>query len=80
MLRAGHPFALFARGGSVWRKRCVSSLRSLYRSLSFAPLGLALISIHAPRLTPWAAFLRRFAAALLSAAPPGLFFLWFRAQ
>jgi hypothetical protein len=29
---------------------------------SFAPLGLAGVSHPRPRLTPWAAFLRRFAA------------------
>jgi hypothetical protein len=39
----------------------------MYEAESFAPLGLYLPSLVADRrLVPWAAFLRRFAASLIS--------------
>jgi hypothetical protein len=37
-------------------------LRRQRRGSSFAPLGLVRFFTHSPRLAPWAAFLRRFAA------------------
>ena len=43
----------------------VPSLWSLCRVVSFAPSGLAQIPAFHPRLTPWAAFFRRFAAGHL---------------
>jgi len=39
----------------------------MYEAESFAPLGLLLFSEY-QRLAPWAAFLRRFAAFLVSAS------------
>jgi len=40
----------------------------MYEAESFAPLGLSFL-VADPRLAPWAAFLRRFAASL----NPGLY-------
>jgi len=45
--------------------------RCLCRSFSFAPSGLVLVFGLDPRLTPWAAFFRRFAADGFSRAPDG---------
>ena len=41
----------------------MSFVRSLDRSFSFAPSGLDCVPLKYPRLAPWAAFFRRFAAA-----------------
>ena len=40
----------------------LQGLKSLRENYSFAPLGLAYVPLAHPRLAPWAAFLRRFAA------------------
>jgi hypothetical protein len=40
----------------------IAALKCVRESWSFTPLGLIRLSHFYPRLTPWAAFLRRFAA------------------
>jgi hypothetical protein len=64
--RLAHPFALVAKGGSCAEEQ-VSSLRNSVHPLTFAP-----------DLRPFGKLMP--GSGLLSAAPPGLFFLRFRAQ
>jgi hypothetical protein len=45
------------RSGAV-----IAALKCVPENWSFAPLGLMRLAHFYPRLTPWAAFLRRFAA------------------
>jgi hypothetical protein len=45
------------RSGAV-----IAALKCVPENWSFAPLGLMRLAPFYPRLTPWAAFLRRFAA------------------
>src|SRR5208282_16012 len=42
-----------------------NEVASRVRQVSFAPSELAVLRFRSPRLAPWAAFLRRFAARLI---------------
>ena len=59
-------------GGGNWVSRTGigSGLKRFLKSVSFAPAGLVLLKSFNPRLAPWAAFFRRFAAGTIRGLKP----------